>query len=168
MSAALAEARSLVADATRRLTDAGARDEALARFVPARRVLLIQRAPTMEPLGRVWRLGVLLLGSEGMLYAVGRGTRAVPPTHPNFQSISAEERRGYRAAAVRARYPEGETVNFDARPLPLDGEDVDDPLVLTDAGLFVRWTHTASVSPVPFASYVEERVRLLLEPPQGA
>src|SRR5690554_4249256 len=72
-----------------RLREADARTEALAEFVPRRRVLLLfPRAASFTPMGRVWRLGVFLLSPTGTLYAVGSTTRAVPPGYPGFQSIS--------------------------------------------------------------------------------
>ncbi len=56
--------RDLLDAAADRLRDAGVRDEALAEYVEPRAVLGIRRDPTMRPLGRVWRVGALLLGSS--------------------------------------------------------------------------------------------------------
>ena len=166
----LSDAREMTDAARGRLREAGARTEAHARYVPPRRVLLIQRAATMEPLGRVWRLGVLLLDADGGLHGTGSLTRAVPTGHPNLQSLSAETRREYRQAALKAGFDQGETVNFDTVPIEWDAgllRSSDGPLVLTDDGLGVRWAATAAAL-VPFERYLAERVELLLHPPEGA
>lgn len=166
----LREALELTEAARDRLRDGGARTEALARYVAPHRKFLIQRSATMELLGRVWRLGVLLLDEDGELHATGSLTRAVPSGHPNFQSVSAESRREYRQAALKAGFDEGETVDFDTTPIDWDADALRasaGPLVLTDDGLGVRWAVSAAAF-IPFASYLNERVDLLLHPPQGA
>lgn len=119
----------------------------------------------MVPLGRVWRLGVFLLGVDGTLYATGHTTRAVDPKHPGYQSISAEERRDYRAAAFRGAFATGETVNFDAELIARDVE-AESPLVLRGGQALVRWRANAPDDALaPFASYLAERVELLLVRP---
>lgn len=163
-AAAIVEAA--VADAVLELTAAGARTEALARFEPARRrALLFTAEPRMVTLGRVWRLGVFLLGVDGQLYATGHTTRAVDPRHPGYQSVSAEERRGYRAAAFRGPFETGETVNFDAEPIVLGDAPTGAgswPLVVKGGRPLVRWSATASDDALrPFADYLAERVELL-------
>lgn len=162
--------RDLIADAAGRLAAATAHDEALAEFVPPKRVLLFTKDAAMKPLGRVWRLGVFLLGHDGTLYRVGLTTRAVEPGYPGYQSVSAENRRGYRAAAFKGKFARGETVNFDAEPIELDAEilrTTDGPLVLRDNAPLVRWNPAADTA-VPLAGYLNERVALLLDPPAGA
>lgn len=150
-----------------RLQAADARTEALAEFVPRRRVLaIIPKAAHFNPLGRVWRLGVFLLGSDGTLYAVGSTTRAVPPGYPGFQSISAEERRGYRAAAFAGDFEPGETVNFGARAIELTADALREesgPLFIADGQPLVRWNPSAS-SASAFGAYLDERVELLIQP----
>ncbi|MEO8907307.1 MAG: hypothetical protein ABI310_04440 [Microbacteriaceae bacterium] len=163
--------RSLLKDAVAQLTAAGARDEALAQFVPTRRTLGISRKPVMLPLGRVWRLGVFLLDREGALYATGTTTRAVDPLYRGFQSQSAETRRDYRAAAFRGPFERGETINFDAHAVELTADSLRSshgPLLLRDGMPVVRWAATIDAAPVPFADYLRERVELLAHPPQGA
>lgn len=162
---AAAIVETAIADAVRQLTAANAHTEALARFEPARRrALLFTAEARMVPLGRVWRLGVFLLGLDGQLYATGRTTRAVDPRHPGYQSVSAEERRGYRAAAFRGPFDSGETVNFDAEPIAL-GEDQASAaraLVLKGGRPLVRWSAAAPDDALrPFADYLAERVGLL-------
>lgn len=163
--AAAAIVDAALADAVLQLTAADARTEAIARFEPARRrALLFTAEPRMVPLGRVWRLGVFLLGLDGQLYATGHTTRAVDPRHPGYQSLSAEERRGYRAAAFRGPFERGETVNFDAERIALGEEpsSAASPLVVRDGQPLVRWSATASDDALrPFADYLAERVELL-------
>ncbi len=159
--------RTAVADAVTQLAAAGAHDEALAEYVPGRRVLLVfSKAPALLPLGRVWRLGVFLLGLDGELYATGHATRAVPPKHPGFQSVSAEERRGFRAAAFAGPFAEGETVNFDTRPIGLTAVDLaasTGPLVVVNGQARVLWNATASAQNThDFHRYLAERIDLLL------
>ncbi|MGK0715008.1 hypothetical protein [Leucobacter sp. W1153] len=123
-----------------RLQDDGVEPEALAEFVPAgRRWLVLPRAATMRPLGEVWRLGALLLGTDGTLYAAGRATRAAERGRPGYQSASREERRELAAAALHGGYPAGSPVNFDAAPIrlvelvtrhDLSGDAADPPVLL--------------------------------------
>lgn len=55
----------ILTDAVSQLQAAEVPLEALAQYVPVRRVMLIRRPPTMEPVGEVWRLGTLLLSPAG-------------------------------------------------------------------------------------------------------
>lgn len=158
--------------AVERLSEADARDEALAEFVPRRRVLLVAREASFIPLGRVWRLGVFLLDRQGRMLETGSTTRAVAPGYPGYQSRSTEERRGYRAAAHRGSFLPGETVNFGATPLNLDPSALRDgcgPLFIADGRLLVRWNPSVTASTaIDFPGYLNERVDLLIHPPAGA
>lgn len=193
---AIAAIRSLLCDAAERLRVAGIATEALARFVPARRVMGFTRASRLIPLGRVWRLGVFLLaadahgaaehfgasehsgasanaaaGASPALYATGTTTRAVDPLRRGFQSLSAEVRRDYRDAAFRGPFRRGETVNFDARVLRLDADELRDsagPLLLVGTTPLVRWATTIDVAPRPFEGYLAERLKLLINRGEGA
>ena len=168
----VAAIRESLQRARARLAYAGARDEALAEFVPARRVMLITREPTMVPVTRVWRLGVLLLGTADGLWATGSITRVLEPGRPAYQSESAERRRAYRAAAVRGHFARGETVNFDARPIELDAAALAEsagPLVLEGNRALVHWNAALDpVSATPLDEYLDDRVGLLVHPPEGA
>ncbi len=134
----LQAARAAVSRAVDRLSAAGARDEVLASLVH-RRI----RGDAFVAIERVWRLGVLLLGRSGALYATGTTFRIDELTFDNHQSNLASARREYRAAALRAGFPPGETINFDARPIELDAALADAALrdaalrdaALPDAGL---------------------------------
>lgn len=166
------EVRATVAATVRRLAEAGVRDEALARYIPSRRVLLIPRPSVMEPIARVWRLGALLLARDGRLFATGSITRATEPGRSGYQSQSAEVRREYRAAAFRGRFAAGEAVNYDAVEIGLGAEALRSskgPVILRADGAAVLWSAAASeASAIPFAAYLGERAELLLNPPQGA
>lgn len=167
--------RVLLGEITVLLTDAGARDEALADFVPARRVLLITRPAKMVSRGRVWRLGVVLLTPDGELLHTGQVTRAVEPKRSNYQAVSAEIRREYRAAAHASGFASGETVNFDTEPVDLSVEalqaGVENPLAVLlwrDNDILVRWSAVDRSAALPFEKYLRERAELLISPPQGA
>ena len=163
-----------------RLQAAGVEPEALAEFVPAgRRWLVLPRAATMRPLGEVWRLGALLLGTDGTLYAAGRATRAAERGRPGYQSASREERRELAAAALPGGYPAGTPVNFDVTqirlvelvtrhdpPEPEAPAEHPLPLGVHDGELRVRWRPGASLDgAATLDAYLAERVELLVNPP---
>lgn len=167
---AASAARSEVASAVARLVSAAAPTETLASYRPPHRTLLIPRPGSFRPIGPVWRLGVLLLGADGALFATGAVTRARDPKHPNFTSVSGEERRELREAARKAGFGIHDSVHFDAQPLPFD-ETLGSvgPLVLRDGDLSVSWNASRAVNSLrPFAGYLAERVELVLHPPEGA
>lgn len=165
-------ARASILAAAERLAAAGARDEALAEYLGRRRVLLIPRDPVMRPVGRVWRIGVLLLDAAGNAYATGSTTRAIDPGRRGYTSESARDRAEDRAAARRGRFPEGETVNFGWRRLDLDDDALrasNGPLVLVDEVPTVRWSvGRGGSSTTELGAYLEDRVSLLIDPPRGA
>lgn len=165
-----ARVRALFRAAAARLSAAEARDEALAEYVGRRRVLLVPREPVMRPVGRVWRLGVLLLDGDGRAYETGSTTRAVDPGRRGYTSESARDRAEYRAAAMRGRFPEGETVNFDWRRLDLDDTALRSspgPLVVVGGEPVVRWGHGSTIT-TALEAYLDDRVGLLVDPPSGA
>jgi hypothetical protein len=166
------EIRALLDRAVEQLSASGARTEALAEYVPEHRVLLVPRPAVLRSTGRVWRLGVFLLGADGALYETGQTTRALEPGRPGYQSQSAEQRRAYRAAASRGRFPHGETINFDATPAVLDVEALrvsTGRLFVSENRPLVRWNATAGdADAVDLASYLDDRVELLANPPAGA
>ena len=165
---AVEAARALFAAAAARL--AGAPDEAVAEFKPARRRLGVPRAARLRPVGRAWRLGVLLLSADGTVRATGSVTRAVPPGHPGHMAVSTEERREVRAAAYRGPFPEGSTVHFGAPVIELTAlEGATGPLLLRDGRVVVRWSLSAGDDAArDLEPYLAERISLLLDPPQGA
>ncbi|HWH25885.1 MAG TPA: hypothetical protein VNT53_04490 [Pseudolysinimonas sp.] len=168
--AALREARAHLEAAVTRLAAADARDEQLAAWAPRRRIFGIDRGQAMVGVERVWRLGVLLLGRSGRLYATGQIVRAVESGHPNRQSKLAEERRRIRVEAVKAGFADGDTVNIAAQPIDLavvTESSPQEPVLFADGRLRVRWSPTSGAL-MDFGSYVDERVDLLISPPQGA
>ncbi len=163
-----------VREAASKLRDAEVPPEALALFVPERRKLLIRRKATMQPLGEVWRLGTLLVGSDPAapaLFVAGRATRSAVRPYPGNQSVSREERRDIAAAALQGGYPEGTAVNFDALPVTLDEPSLavlapELPLGVVDGELRVRWRAGAPLDGAQtLAAYLAERVDLLIHPP---
>jgi hypothetical protein len=160
----LESARGIVIRATRRLASADARDEALATLKQRR-----LRGDTFVLVERAWRLGVVLLGRSGRLYATGTTFRIDELKFDNHQSNLAAARREYRAAGLRAGFAPGETVNFDAEPIELDAALAASagPVILTPDGVRVRWSPT-STALAPFDTYLAERVELLADPPAGA
>lgn len=166
-AAALEGARAALRDAASRLAAAGAREEALAELVEPRAVLGIARAPRMRRIGRAWRLGALLLDAEGGLWRTGLSTRVAEPGRPQHLSSSAEQRRAFRAAALRGGFRMGETVNHGIARIPLDESLIggDGPLRIRDGEATVRWGTDA---PVPLERYLADLGDLLLHPPEGA
>ena len=91
----------------------------------------------MTPVGRVWRLGVLLLDEAGGVWDTGRVVRAERAARKSITAESVAEQRALRAAAVKGGIPEGETVAFDASPIDLDAlarDGASGPLVSATAG----------------------------------
>ncbi|WP_058730062.1 hypothetical protein [Curtobacterium oceanosedimentum] len=170
---AVQRTRAALDAAADRLRDAAVRDEALGEYVEPRAVLGIRREPTIRSLGRVWRVGALLLGSSpetaGGVWATGRITRVTDPGRQQFVSVSAEVRRAYRAAAAKGHFTAGDTVNHGAVPIPLDDSlvDADGVLAVVDGEPVVRWSPTAGTT-VPLDDYLRDRVALLVDPPRGA
>ena len=150
--------------AVARLEAAGARDEALAVYVEARKVWGITRPAVLRPAARGWRLGALLLGRDGTLYATGAIIRAGEAGVRNYQSQSAEDRRDLRAAALRGKFAPGETVNHGWTQLDLAAPA--DPLVLApDGTVRVRWNRALGDDATrELAAYLDERVGLLVDP----
>lgn len=172
MNDPVAGIREMFADAVRELESAQAKDELLAELTERRRLLTLARPPVLVSLGRVWRLGVFLLGRDLAVYATGSITRATDTGRPTFQSSSVEERRAYRVMAVRSGLPRGETVNFNATPIALDAEELratSGPLFLRGGEAFVRWSQNRTDDSAPrLDSYLRDRVGLLADPPEGA
>ncbi|GAA2752146.1 hypothetical protein [Amnibacterium kyonggiense] len=167
---AVEAARERFAQAAERL--AALPEDAVAELVPAGRRFGIPRPAKLRPVGRAWRLGVLLLSADGTVRATGAVTRAVPPGHPGHMAASTEARRQIRDAAFRGPFPQGATVHYDAPVLPLTPEALTGsagPLFLRDGRVRVRWSVSASDDAArDLGPYLDERVGLLLDPPQGA
>lgn len=157
-----AELPALLARTVETLVSRGAQDEAIAEYHRTRGRFSLRRGPYMKPVGRAWRLGVLLLGTDGSVAGIGKVTRAVEPGHANNQALSAEERRDVRRAAHDAAFPDGEVVNYDV--VPLDRELLGEPLVERDGAVFVRWRPgRGDDALMPIAAYIDDRLSLLPE-----
>ena len=133
----------------------GARDEALGVW-RERKTFGVARPPVIEPVGRAWRLGSLLLDRDGTLYATGRVTRAIEPRDYNSdKTVAGEARREEQRAAARGSFRSGETVNFDV--VLLDVEHPTPPLALVDGELFVM----DGAVHAPLLRYLADRAELL-------
>jgi hypothetical protein len=171
---ALDAARQAIAAAVVTLTQANARTEVLAEYEPERRMLgMIPRSARLRPIGRVWRLGVLVLDDQGRLFEAGRVVRAERPARRSITAAAVAEHRAYRAAAVKGGIAEGETVVFDARLIELDpaaltGPGADADVQLREGVVQVRWSPTQANALVPLDRYLADRADLLAHPPQGA
>lgn len=156
------ELPAALVDAAARLAAAGIRTELVAEWtVP--RTLGIPRAPRLAILGRAWRLGPLLLVTDGTLRATGTAIRVGEPAHSALRSKLAEDRLALQVAARRSRIPDGETVDVDTRPIP---DPSTSPLEIRAGQVRIRWA--ASADPRPLDDYLAERIDLLLHPPEGA
>ncbi|WP_144714716.1 hypothetical protein [Curtobacterium pusillum] len=173
MTDGVERARALLDDAARTLRAADVPDEGLGEYVEPKAVLGIRRDPTIRSLGRVWRVGALLIGSTaetgGRVWATGRITRVTEAGRSQFVSVSAEVRRAYRAAAAKGHFEPGDTVNHGAVPIALDEslDGADGVLFVADDVPLVRWSQAAGAA-VPLDAYLADRVGLLVDPPRGA
>lgn len=126
-----------------KLAERGARDEALGAWQPERRRFGRPRPAVLDPAGRVWRLGALLLDRSGQLYATGKVTRALVPKDFNSdKTLAGEARREVQRAAARGRFLPGETVNYEWQPVTAEQA-------------------AALVAPEPLADYLRDRAELL-------
>ncbi len=116
-------------------------DEALAEVRAKRSFGPIKRQPAMVPVGRAWRLGVLLLSADGSLRRTGSITRAVEPTRSQGLDSGVEARKEARRQAVRA-FEEGDAVDYDWEPIALDAASLargSGPLSLRGREIRVQW-----------------------------
>jgi hypothetical protein len=157
---------TMLATTIERLEAMGIGDEAIATLRPARRIALIPRPAVMDPLGRAWRLGVLLLDRDGRLFAVGGITRAIELTHETvYMNAQALHRRELRVAATRGGFALGDTVNFDVTEIALDAESLraeTGPLSLRGGTVMVRWVAgEGNQGLATLESYLAERTSIL-------
>jgi hypothetical protein len=156
----------ILAAAVERLDAGGARDEFLVELIQPR-WLGVKLGARLDTVDRVWRLGVVLLSRSGALYATGTTLRVTEPRHPNAQSRLAEDRREIRALALKSGIPGGETINLDALDIQLDAlTETSRPVARRDGELFVAWAPGSDLTPL--GPYLDERVALLVDPPEGA
>jgi hypothetical protein len=149
----------VIEDVIRMLQSSHARTEALAVFRRPRRIL--PSAPTLEPVGRAWRLGDLLLSEDGRLWAVDRVTRATPPKDfSSDKTIAGEERRELQRAAAQGRFEPGDVVNVGFSAVNPEAPDAMGPLAMVDGVPHVRTGPRASR---PLEAYLRERAELLID-----
>jgi hypothetical protein len=154
----------LLAAARDRLVDAPR--ERIGELQEGRRLLGIPRAPRIVDRGRAWHLGVLLLTDDAVL-ATGDIVRSRTEVRRGFAAESQRRRAELAAAAQRGGVPEGETVHIAWHPLDLSAlDDRSAPLALRDGEPAVRWS--AQGGYMPLARYLDERVDLLVHPPERA
>ena len=161
------DAQTLLDAARARLAEAGAPRERLGEIVRPR-VLAGMRSPKIVPRDAAWRIGVLLLG-ERDVYAAGNVVRAGDPGRRGFASDAARVRAEVAAAATRGGFGDGETVHLDWKILDLPAlarGEATGPLALVAGTPSIRWSPAAGL--VPLGGYLDERIALLLHPPQGA
>jgi hypothetical protein len=159
IEALLEQARARLADAPR---------DRLGRWRTPRKVLGFSRAPRIEPAGTAWHLGVLLLTDDGLL-ATGDVVRAREEVRRGFAAESQRERAAVAAAAFRGGFAEGEAVHIGWEDVDLDAVatgSASGPVAVRDGTVSVRWSAGGGL--VPLRGYLDERITLLLAPPQGA
>lgn len=161
MSANLPE---LLARAVSRLLAGGIHDESLAIWKRSRGVLGIGASESLVPVGRAWRLGVLLLDRAGRLYSTGEVTRAVQPGRAAVnRSTAGEQRRAIRAIAARGNFSRGEVINHGWQEIPLDSETLSAesrPLLIREGAVFVRFGD-GELSVAPLETYLRDRIDIL-------
>lgn len=154
--------RAVLADTVAELRSVGAKDEALGEVRVPRGIGPFKKSPSIVPVGRAWRLGVLLLAADGALFRAGRVTRATDTGRPQGLSQNVEQRRAERQAASRGRFATGEVVNFEFEVVPTDPEalaTVGTVLSVDGARVMVRWN--ASGDRRELSEYLRDHLMLL-------
>jgi hypothetical protein len=160
--AAAADLAELLRATVAELQARAAPDEALAEVRAKRSFGPIKRQPAMVPVGRAWRLGVLLLSADGSLRRTGSITRAVEPTRSQGLDSGVEARKEARRQAVKA-FAEGDAVDYDWEPIALDAESLargSGPLSLHGRELRVQWGPAAHETRA-LAAYLADRIEVL-------
>lgn len=145
---------------------------AVGRLVEPRGLLAAVRSPRIVRIGEAWPLGVLLLetGGAGRLWATGEVVRARPEDRRGYPAESARRRGELAAAASRGGFADGIAVQLPALEIDLavisDPAPGAGPLAVIDGVAMVRWSPAAPLTPL--APYLDERIRLLLDPPARA
>ena len=150
----------LLARTVAELRDRDVPDEALATL----RIPRFGRTK-LVPVGRAWRLGVLLLDRDGNLFSTSTVTRAVEPLRGvTNRSAEADARRQLRHIAAYSKFPEGEAVNVDPVPVDVSAEALAEGsgLLLMEHGVvMVRWNAGTGIRPLE--AYLADRISLLDE-----
>lgn len=156
--------RELLASTVATLDELGAQDEALAVIREPRGFSVFKSRSAMVPVGRAWRLGVLLLNRELQLFETGEVTRAIEPLIAvTNRSQAAEDRREFRRMAARGPFPAGETINHGWHELPLDIESLrvgSGPLSIDGDTIRVRVGSAPGQGTAPLDRYLADRASL--------
>jgi hypothetical protein len=160
------QVRRLVGLAIESLLARNVHDEALGVMREPRGFSVFKTAPMIAPVGRAWRLGVLLVDKSGGVYETGDVTRAIEPLRAvTNRSAEAEARRDDRRAAARGKFPEGEVVNHRFIPLDLDDETLtagSGPLKVRDGVVMVHWDRSSPDRGIStLERYLADRVSIL-------
>ena len=130
-------------DVVESLIEAQVPDEALGVWRAEKKIFGVPRPAVIDPVGRAWRLGALLIDRDGNLYATGKLTRAIVPKDFNAdKSLAGEAHREIQRAAARGSFRAGESVNYEWTRLTPDEAQ-------------------ALVDPVPLEKYLADRLELL-------
>ncbi|WOF22454.1 glutaminase [Microbacterium betulae] len=158
--------RALLDDARSRLADVP-RESTGGLVEPGRVKRAIGVRPRIVRVGEVWRLGVLLLGDDGV-WATGEVLRAAEEVRRGYPAESQRRRAEVRAMAFRGGFAEGETFHIGWAPVDVaavaDGGD-DGPLSWDHGTLMVRWSPAGFFRPL--APYLSEQIGLLRRPGDG-
>jgi len=160
----MTDAQTLIAGVRARLAAASPAipQELLGEWRTPRRILGVPRAARIEPVARAWRVGALLIATEGVA-AVGEVVRAAEEVRRGYTAESARARADVRAAAARGGVPEGASIHVGWTELDFEELEVTGsagPLVLVDGVPHIRWSSAGGL--MPLDGYLRERVGLLL------
>lgn len=151
--------RDLGARVAERLDAAGVPDEQLAELDPPRRIGPVTRRARFRGVGRAWRLGAVLVGRDGSMWATGAVTRAVEPRpFGSDKTLAGNERRELQHLAARA-FRTGDTVNHGHRELTIGAADDTVTVVDRDGRLILRLPN----ADVDLAEYLDDRVQLAVD-----
>lgn len=135
---------------------AGKQREWIASVRQPRAIGPIQRALRVVAVRECWRLGAVLIDTDGDLYATGTVILTEEERRHGYPSRLAEERAELRAAARRGGVPAGRTLNLD--PVRLDPQFPERPLRNGPSGLEVEWSPGVWTALEP---YLWERAQLI-------
>jgi hypothetical protein len=161
---AAADLERLLRLTVERLEASGARDEALGEVRLPRGFGPFKTSVQIAPVGRAWRLGILLVTSDARLFRVGRITRATETGRPQSLSLSVEQRRAERVAATKGHFAEGEVVNFEYEAIALDPESLargDGSLSIDGSRVVLAWNSPGDRRDL--AAYLDEMFVLLFD-----
>lgn len=164
MTDAAASVAALLDAARARLR--GAPQEALGERRQPRRILGVPRSARIVPVGTAWHLGVLLLTEDEVL-ATGEIVRARAEAIRGFTAESQRARAELAAAASRGGFADGDVVHIGWERLDLpELSERTSPLAVREGAPWVRWS--AAGGYMALATYLDERVELLVHPPERA